>query len=128
MTALGVDFRDHTVLNQQYVDAAEKIFYTIVDRFQKFWLHNPWVFKFSSVKRTQDACLKILHNMSETVRKMSYLFFKYFPLLLSFILKSCVGQLGGNSTFNPNDVDLNPGHAPMDLMNGLIDVRIKTCL
>ncbi|KOB71906.1 Cytochrome P450 4c3, partial [Operophtera brumata] len=50
--------KDHSVLNQQYVDAAEKIFYTIVDRFQKFWLHSPWMFQFSGVKRTQDACLK----------------------------------------------------------------------
>ncbi|XP_013185000.2 cytochrome P450 4C1 [Amyelois transitella] len=67
LTALGVDFGDHTLLNNQYVVAAEEIFKTLVDRFQQFWLHSPQIFKFSAVKRTQDRCLKIVHNMSNTV-------------------------------------------------------------
>ncbi|RVE52790.1 hypothetical protein evm_002663 [Chilo suppressalis] len=67
LTALGVDFSDHTILNSRYVQAAEEIFYTMVDRFQKFWLHSPMTFKWSGVKRTQDRCLKILHNMSNSV-------------------------------------------------------------
>ncbi|KAL4708511.1 hypothetical protein ACJJTC_014119 [Scirpophaga incertulas] len=69
LTALGVDFGDHTLLNNQYVQATEEMFYTLVDRFQKFWLHSPYTFKWSGVKRTQDRCLKILHSMSATVLK-----------------------------------------------------------
>ncbi|XP_059050485.1 cytochrome P450 4C1-like [Achroia grisella] len=67
LTALGVDFTDHNLLNSQYVVAAEQIFNTMVDRFQKFWLHSPLTFRFSGVKKKQDECLKILHNMSNTV-------------------------------------------------------------
>ncbi|CAG9794826.1 unnamed protein product, partial [Diatraea saccharalis] len=67
VTALGVDFGDHTLLNSKYVQATEEILYTMVDRFQKFWLHSSSTFKWSEVKRTQDRCLKILHNMSNTV-------------------------------------------------------------
>ncbi|XP_063834694.1 cytochrome P450 4C1-like [Ostrinia nubilalis] len=69
LTALGVDFTDHTILNSQYVTATEQIFNTMVDRFQKFWLHSKHTFRWSNVKRKQDACLKILHNMSYTVLK-----------------------------------------------------------
>ncbi|XP_026748056.1 cytochrome P450 4C1-like [Trichoplusia ni] len=67
LTALGVDFTDSN-LNTQYVEATEKIFTTIVERFMKFWWHSPYTFALSDVKRRQDACLKILHNMSNTVR------------------------------------------------------------
>ncbi|XP_052752817.1 cytochrome P450 4C1-like [Galleria mellonella] len=67
LTALGVDFTDHNLLNSQYVVAAEQIFNTMVDRFQKFWLHSSITFRFSGVKKKQDECLKILHNMSNTV-------------------------------------------------------------
>ncbi|CAD0205609.1 unnamed protein product [Chrysodeixis includens] len=66
LTALGVDFTDSN-LNTQYVEATEKIFTTIVERFMKFWWHSPYTFALSDVKRRQDACLKILHNMSNTV-------------------------------------------------------------
>uniref|UniRef100_A0A2A4JSD1 Cytochrome P450 n=1 Tax=Heliothis virescens TaxID=7102 RepID=A0A2A4JSD1_HELVI len=66
LTALGVDFTDSN-LNSKYVEAAELIFNTIVERFTKFWWHSPYTFAWSNVKKKQDACLKILHNMSNTV-------------------------------------------------------------
>ncbi|PZC73210.1 hypothetical protein B5X24_HaOG200052 [Helicoverpa armigera] len=66
LTALGVDFTDSN-LNSEYVEAAELIFYTMVERFTKFWWHSPYTFAWSNVKKKQDACLKILHNMSNTV-------------------------------------------------------------
>ncbi|XP_063834567.1 cytochrome P450 4C1-like [Ostrinia nubilalis] len=68
-TAFGVDFTDSTILNSQFVTAVEQMLNLIVDRFQKFWLHSEHTFKWSNVKKKQDACLKILHNMSDTVLK-----------------------------------------------------------
>ncbi|XP_028162207.1 cytochrome P450 4C1-like [Ostrinia furnacalis] len=70
LSALGVDFTDDTILNSQYVTAAEEMFGTIVDRFRKFWLHSDYTFRWSNLKKKQDACLKILHNMSNTVLKI----------------------------------------------------------
>ncbi|XP_050685629.1 cytochrome P450 4C1-like [Leptidea sinapis] len=76
LTALGVDFTEKAVLNSEYVKAAEVIFNVIVERFQKFWLHSKLLFKWSSLRKKQDALLKILHNLSITVlekRKTDYL-------------------------------------------------------
>lgn len=67
VTALGVDFTDSN-LNSQYVEATEVILNTMVERFMKFWWHSPYTFAWSNVKKKQDACLKILHNMSNVVR------------------------------------------------------------
>ncbi|CAH0697237.1 unnamed protein product [Spodoptera exigua] len=66
LTALGVDFTDSN-LNSQYVEATEVILNTIVERFMKFWWHSPYTFAWSNVKKKQDECLKILHNMSNMV-------------------------------------------------------------
>ncbi|CAH0721102.1 unnamed protein product, partial [Brenthis ino] len=76
LTALGVDFTDKTILNSQYVNAAEQMFNVLVDRFQKFWLHNHFIYSWSSLRKKQDGYLKILHNLSDTVlkkRKAEYL-------------------------------------------------------
>ncbi|CAH2236848.1 jg12309 [Pararge aegeria aegeria] len=76
ITALGVDFTDKNVLNSEYVNAAEQMFNILVDRFQKFWWHSHFLYSWSSLRKKQDQCLKILHNMSNTVlkkRKADYL-------------------------------------------------------
>ncbi|XP_068625403.1 cytochrome P450 4C1-like [Battus philenor] len=76
LTALGVDFCENSVLNSQYEHAAEQMFNILVERFQKFWFHSPLIYSWSRLRKKQDECLKILHNMSETVlqkRKASYL-------------------------------------------------------
>ncbi|CAH2097054.1 unnamed protein product [Euphydryas editha] len=76
LTALGVDFTDKSVLNSEYVMAAEQMFNVLVDRFQKFWLHNHFIYSWSALRKKQDEYLKILHNMSYTVlkkRKADYL-------------------------------------------------------
>lgn len=67
VTALGVDFTDKSVLNSKYVMAAEQMFNVLVDRFQKFWLHNHFIYSWSALRKKQDEYLKILHNMSNTV-------------------------------------------------------------
>ncbi|XP_037295816.1 cytochrome P450 4C1-like [Manduca sexta] len=69
LTALGVDFSDHTILNSEYVEAAEEIFKALVERFQKFWLHSSLIFQYSDLKKKQDGWLKTVHNMSDTVLK-----------------------------------------------------------
>ncbi|CAH0721106.1 unnamed protein product, partial [Brenthis ino] len=76
LTALGVDHTDKTILNSQYVDAVEQMLNVFLDRFQKFWLHNNFIYSLSSLKKKQDEYLKIIHNMSDTVlkkRKAGYL-------------------------------------------------------
>ncbi|XP_038219474.1 cytochrome P450 4C1-like [Zerene cesonia] len=76
LTALGIDFTEKSVLNSQYVQATEQIFNVFVERFQKFWLHNHFIYSLSGLRRKQDNLLKILHNMSYTVlqkRKADYL-------------------------------------------------------
>ncbi|XP_072932370.1 cytochrome P450 4C1-like [Epargyreus clarus] len=76
LTALGIDFNENSVLNSSYVQATETIFNVFVERFQKFWIHNHFIYSWSSLRKKQDKCLKILHNMSNTVlqkRKEEYL-------------------------------------------------------
>ncbi|XP_069363029.1 cytochrome P450 4V2-like isoform X2 [Maniola hyperantus] len=76
LTMMAVDFSDESLLNSEYVHAIENIFKYATERFQKPWLHSDVVFNWSSLKRKQDKCLKILHNMSNTVlkkRKSEYL-------------------------------------------------------
>ncbi|XP_075986358.1 uncharacterized protein LOC142983408 [Anticarsia gemmatalis] len=65
LTALGVDFTDCN-LNSDYVEATDKMFGTLVERFMKFWWHSPHTFRYSLLKKRQDGYLKILHNMSIT--------------------------------------------------------------
>lgn len=67
VTALGVDFTDKRYLNSEYVNAAEQMFNILVDRFQRFWLHSHLIYSWSALRKKQDQCLKILHNMSSTV-------------------------------------------------------------
>ncbi|CAK1594451.1 unnamed protein product [Parnassius mnemosyne] len=74
LTAMGVDFRKNSVL-LQYEQAIEQIFKIITERFQKFWLHNDFIYSWSALKRKEEQCVKILHNMSDKVlqaRKASY--------------------------------------------------------
>ncbi|KAJ8715375.1 hypothetical protein PYW07_009857 [Mythimna separata] len=66
MTALGVDFTDSN-LNSKYVQALELLFNTIVERFLKVWLHSNKTFGWSNLKKKHDACISILHNVSNTV-------------------------------------------------------------
>ncbi|XP_022123240.2 cytochrome P450 4C1-like [Pieris rapae] len=76
LTALGIDFTEKGVLNTQYVKATEQIFNVFVERFQKFWLHNDYIYQWSGLRKKQDSLLEILHNMSYTVlqkRKADYL-------------------------------------------------------
>ncbi|KAJ8715374.1 hypothetical protein PYW07_009856 [Mythimna separata] len=66
MTALGVDFTDSN-LNSKYVQALELVLKTLIERFLKFWLHSNKTFAWSNLKKKQDSCLSILHNVSNTV-------------------------------------------------------------
>ncbi|XP_045780380.1 cytochrome P450 4C1-like [Maniola jurtina] len=76
LTVLAVDFTDESLLNIEYINALENILKCVVERFQTPWLHSDVMFNWSSLKRRQDECLKILHNVSNTVlkkRKAEYL-------------------------------------------------------
>ncbi|XP_069363020.1 cytochrome P450 4V2-like isoform X2 [Maniola hyperantus] len=76
LTVMKVDFSDESLLNCEYVHAAEDMFKYLIERIQKPWLYSDVVFNWSFLKRKQDECLKILHNMSNTVlekRKAEYL-------------------------------------------------------
>ncbi|CAH0721103.1 unnamed protein product, partial [Brenthis ino] len=76
LTVIGLDFTDTTMLNSQYVNATHQMFNIFVNRFQKFWLQNNFIFSWSSLRKKQDECLKILQNVSNTVlkkRKANYI-------------------------------------------------------
>ncbi|CAH0721105.1 unnamed protein product, partial [Brenthis ino] len=77
LTALGVDFTDKTILNSQYVNAVEQMFNVLVDRFQKLWLHNHFIYSFK--KEKADYLNK---NNPKKVEKMQGLKFKPFMDLL----------------------------------------------
>ncbi|CAD0205624.1 unnamed protein product [Chrysodeixis includens] len=66
LTSLGIDFTDLN-LSTQYLEAVDIVLSTLIERFAKFWWHSPYTFAFSNLKRKQDAVIKILHNMSNTV-------------------------------------------------------------
>ncbi|CAG5042188.1 unnamed protein product [Parnassius apollo] len=73
---MGVDVCKNSVLNSQYEEALEKILSILIERFQKFWLHNDFIYSWSTLKKKEDQCLRILHNMSNTVlqtRKAAYI-------------------------------------------------------
>ncbi|XP_026323157.1 uncharacterized protein LOC113232603 [Hyposmocoma kahamanoa] len=67
LTALGVDFTDHTLLNSKYVNATEEMFNVLVERFQNLLMHNHWLYSWTRLKRKQDKLLKILHSMADVV-------------------------------------------------------------
>ncbi|CAK1594479.1 unnamed protein product [Parnassius mnemosyne] len=76
MTAMGVDFSKSSLPYSQFEQAIEQCFSILVERFQKFWLHNDFIYSWSTLKKKEDQCLRILHNMSNTVmqlRKAAYL-------------------------------------------------------
>ncbi|KAI5645671.1 cytochrome p450 domain-containing protein [Phthorimaea operculella] len=67
LTALGVDFTDHTLLNREYVAATEEMFNVLVERFQNILMHNHWMYSWTRLKKKQDRLLEILHNMAYVV-------------------------------------------------------------
>ncbi|CAH0597843.1 unnamed protein product [Chrysodeixis includens] len=66
LTSLGIDFTDLN-LSTQYLEAVDIVLSTLIERIAKFWWHSPYTFAFSKLKKKQDAVIKILHNMSNTV-------------------------------------------------------------
>ncbi|XP_026734388.1 cytochrome P450 4C1-like [Trichoplusia ni] len=75
LTSLGVEFTEMNISPMQYLDAMEKMFSATIERIIKIWWHSPYTFAFSLLKMKQDECIKVLHNMSNTVlqkRKSEY--------------------------------------------------------
>lgn len=64
-----------------------------------------------------DSVLNVYHILVGT------LIFFYIP---TYILKSLVSWVWGNSTFDPNDVGSNPGQTLMDISDWKVYVRINT--
>lgn len=77
MTALGVDFTDHTLLNSKYVNATEEMFNVLVERFQNLLMHNHWLYSWTRLKRKQDKLLKILHSMADVVSSLVFSIYDY---------------------------------------------------
>ncbi|CAK1594470.1 unnamed protein product [Parnassius mnemosyne] len=76
LTTMGVDIRKNSVLNSQYEQAIEQILNILTERFQKFWLLSDFIYSWSTLKKKEDQCLRILHSMSNKVleaRKAAYL-------------------------------------------------------
>ncbi|CAG4961539.1 unnamed protein product [Parnassius apollo] len=64
---MGVDLSKFSVLNSQYEQSMEQILNNITERIQKFWLRNNFIYSWSTLKKKNDQCLTILHNMSDKV-------------------------------------------------------------
>ncbi|XP_026724525.1 cytochrome P450 4C1-like, partial [Trichoplusia ni] len=67
LTSLGVDFSQTDLSKTEYLEALENMFSTMEERLVKFWLHSPYTFAFSDVKKRQDESVKALHRVSNTV-------------------------------------------------------------
>lgn len=66
-TALGDDFMKNSSKSSEYVCTIDKMLNILISRFQKFWLHPDIIYNFSSVKRQEKDCIKILHEGSTAV-------------------------------------------------------------
>ncbi|CAG9569441.1 unnamed protein product [Danaus chrysippus] len=76
LTALGDDFMKNSAESSEYVCTIDKMFNILISRFQKFWLHQDVIYNFSSVKRQEQECIKILHKASSAIlqkKKESYM-------------------------------------------------------
>ncbi|CAG4961559.1 unnamed protein product [Parnassius apollo] len=76
LTTMGVDFSKDSVLFSQYEQAMGQMLNSLTERFQKLWLHNDFIYSFSTLKKKDDQCLRILHNMCDKVlqaRKAAHL-------------------------------------------------------
>ncbi|XP_045780271.1 uncharacterized protein LOC123877512 [Maniola jurtina] len=76
LTVLGEEFSDKSVVNSTYVGAMDQMLDILVQRFQKPWFHCDFMYRWSSLKRKEDGCLKILQDASNAVlkkRKADYL-------------------------------------------------------
>ncbi|KAI8423175.1 hypothetical protein MSG28_014229 [Choristoneura fumiferana] len=45
-------------LSDDYIHATEEIYNILIQRFQKFWLHNDFIFNLSTLGKKQKKCLK----------------------------------------------------------------------
>ncbi|CAK1577858.1 unnamed protein product [Parnassius mnemosyne] len=76
LTTMGVDLCDDSIMNSHYVQAVKQILSIMIERLQKYWLHNNFIYSWSTLKKKEDQCLRTLHNMSNKVlqaRKAAYL-------------------------------------------------------
>ncbi|CAH0597836.1 unnamed protein product [Chrysodeixis includens] len=101
LTALGVDSTDADLNLTEYIEALEITLSTILERVMKLWWHSPYTFAFSGLKRTQDASIKILHNVSNTVLQKSKSEFEgNFKAFLDLILELSAE----NGAFNDREI------------------------
>ncbi|XP_073963407.1 cytochrome P450 4C1-like [Choristoneura fumiferana] len=54
-------------LSDDYIHATEEIYNILIQRFQKFWLHNDFIFNLSTLGKKQKKCLKVIKNVSNAV-------------------------------------------------------------
>ncbi|CAD0205620.1 unnamed protein product [Chrysodeixis includens] len=101
LTALGVDSTDTDLNLTEYIEALETTLSAFFERVLKFWWHSPYTFAFSGLKRRQDASIKILHNVSNTVlQKRKSEFEGNFKAFLDLILELSAE----NGAFNDREI------------------------
>ncbi|CAD0205615.1 unnamed protein product [Chrysodeixis includens] len=101
LTALGVDSTDTDLNLTEYIEALEITLSTFFERILKFWWHSPYTFAFSGLKRRQDASIKILHNVSNTVlQKRKSEFEGNFKAFLDLLLELSAE----NGAFNDREI------------------------
>ncbi|KAJ8709646.1 hypothetical protein PYW08_009650 [Mythimna loreyi] len=68
-TVIGVkpNDKEHETTLKNYAHATDSFFEMLVDRVYSVWLHLPLIFNMTYLKKKQDAVLKILKNITETI-------------------------------------------------------------
>ncbi|XP_037967630.2 cytochrome P450 4C1 [Plutella xylostella] len=72
-TALGVPKLGENLVTKEYSEAASNMFSIPRQRFVKFWYHNDFLYKRSSLKRQEEQVAKIVHDMSNEVMQTTKL-------------------------------------------------------
>uniref|UniRef100_A0A0K8TV47 Cytochrome p450 n=1 Tax=Epiphyas postvittana TaxID=65032 RepID=A0A0K8TV47_EPIPO len=68
LTAMGGAKADDR-LSDEYVHATEQLYNIIIQRFQKFWLHNSFIFNLSTLGKKQTKYGKVLNDVTYEVLK-----------------------------------------------------------
>lgn len=72
-------------LRKEYLDAKSKFQYGIVERAQKFWLYNDFIYKLSGLYKDQEVYAKKLHGLTNAVRCFTSISIYLFNPLPEFV-------------------------------------------
>ncbi|XP_050357577.1 cytochrome P450 4C1-like isoform X1 [Nymphalis io] len=69
-TMMGIDVNNKDVITDNYVKAINRVLQILVARFTRPWLMIDFIFYWTSLKKEQDECLKLMWNLSDQLVKL----------------------------------------------------------